>query len=328
MYNRAIIFDTPLTLIATASDDDGVKHLSKLVFGMYDTLRSIYHFFFLPEIRLFKHFQVVPLEYTCRRKSAQINFGDEQLHSEPASSSRTYLKTHKNDYVYICDGAVFKGHYYQTLSKRLKITLGSFRVSNLIRKRGLGEAVYHSIASTRLGQHALVRIPKILSMHSFKRLGLTYQHMLKIEYIDNARNFAEYLDSASCDYETTYQLFLKLKQFCRLMAEQGILHLDLRPENLILDPQNNLYIIDWEYACLFDTACPIAYSNFSFASFLYMWRTIQNPAPQRLDELTEMVKNVLGSDFMPDIFFAQLQQGLGRKRAHQYILNGFRVQDE
>ena len=117
-----------------------------------------------------------------------------------------------------------------------KLVKDSYWFSKLEKTRSYAEYQLLNELST-----AGVNVPKPIAART-QRKGLTYQADLLTEKVPNARDLVDVLSKGAL----TKALYYKVGQEIQKMHKVGVNHTDLNIHNILIDDQENIWIIDFD----------------------------------------------------------------------------------
>lgn len=112
------------------------------------------------------------------------------------------------------------------------------------------EVVEHEVEPLMRLRHPA--IPTVLDWG--EDLGRCY---LVTPWVDG-QSLRQTLSAGKLPWNAVHSLLLQLLQALQSAHEQGILHADLKPENLLVDARGRLHLIDFGLACHSGPACPLS----------------------------------------------------------------------
>ena len=110
------------------------------------------------------------------------------------------------------------------------------------------------------------------------------------------------------------RMVVDLVSLLKVAHTAGVIHRDVRPDNIMVDEKGFVYLIDWGCACLLDgsSQAPVFEGTFRFASDTALSAAISgiNRAPEAKDDLESLVRSVLAIN-SPDVLrsLSEIKEG-------------------
>lgn len=103
---------------------------------------------------------------------------------------------------------------------------------------------------------ALLNHPRIVHMHDFEIDSQTGQPYYTMDLIKSPQKdfltLAKEATSEDCDERKLYSYFRDLCEGLDYLSQQGVVHRDIKLENMLVDPDGHIVLIDFGLSCLLD----------------------------------------------------------------------------
>ena len=243
----------------------------------------------------------------------------EQLHGQ---ESNQYLRSSKSGCVYLCpnEAIIGKSHCYYAWPKRIRMTVAS-RKRKSFELGALGETRNHLAAAEIFTNNLSICVPQLFAMRSLSQYGIIIEQTLFFDYVAKGQTFFDYLLEVGSNDVPEWLIF-GLKNALNIMARQGVLHLDFRAENIIVDVENKkIYLLDWEYALIQKNINQQQFFNFGMGYFCHMLGIRSETEASEINKFIDFMGAVLGEALHnSDTFNIVRNHGYGKKRASEFLL--------
>lgn len=229
------------------------------------------------------------------------------------------LKSSKSTSVELISGGFVlrKNYKYLSLSKIIRINIFP-RFGKSTDSYAIREISRHLIAREKLNGESSVYIPKLYGFSRKSRMGLMLEHSLYIEYLADSITLKDFLQMSQ-DEKTILDIFTKLSDFMLLMANKGVLHLDVQGGNILILKSGGIAVIDWEYVAFIDNIPVKDYFEYSLGCLFHVLALSESKLNRSVDDLILLCEKATRLELRSsEIFQQQLKRVVSPAKGHIY----------